>query len=339
MNIPSPSSTTTPFFSSTSANNFSNKNSNGNILSSSSSSPSFPSSSSTSSFSSTNSSREFDTPSPSQLQTQTTFSNIHTYNVTTSNAPNFQSQSYQSSQFSQQQNFSSIASTSVSNFSSQTHLHQQQQQQQQVMPTQFNSIEPNYPSTDSFDSNQTTSSGAPSTLTMNSNFFIQNKCRQLPCKTYISTGTCPYGDRCVFLHDPYITGKTIYIKTKRKSKESLTTDLFFWPTMPINLVSMKLDEKKLPHVFQSYRVPPPNNSTNLNNSNNDGAVYSMWENFLDFCARESLILGINNNRPIVQLNPLNVINPYNGQKRLNCFVQLSLGSSLSSGNTVANTSH
>lgn len=26
------------------------------------------------------------------------------------------------------------------------------------------------------------------------------KCRQLPCRTFISTGSCPYGDRCVFLH-------------------------------------------------------------------------------------------------------------------------------------------
>ena len=26
--------------------------------------------------------------------------------------------------------------------------------------------------------------------------------RQLPCRTFISTGTCPYKDRCVYLHDP-----------------------------------------------------------------------------------------------------------------------------------------
>ena len=40
------------------------------------------------------------------------------------------------------------------------------------------------------------------------------KCRQLPCKTFISTGSCPYGDRCVFLHDPSIVSKPVYIKTK-----------------------------------------------------------------------------------------------------------------------------
>jgi hypothetical protein len=26
--------------------------------------------------------------------------------------------------------------------------------------------------------------------------------RQLPCRTFISTGYCPYKDRCVYLHDP-----------------------------------------------------------------------------------------------------------------------------------------
>lgn len=40
------------------------------------------------------------------------------------------------------------------------------------------------------------------------------KCRQLPCRTFISTGSCPYGDRCVFLHDPSIVSKPVYIKSK-----------------------------------------------------------------------------------------------------------------------------
>ncbi len=26
--------------------------------------------------------------------------------------------------------------------------------------------------------------------------------RQLPCKTFIATGSCPYYQRCVFIHDP-----------------------------------------------------------------------------------------------------------------------------------------
>lgn len=40
------------------------------------------------------------------------------------------------------------------------------------------------------------------------------KCRQLPCRTFISAGSCPYGDRCVFLHDMSIVSKPVYIKSK-----------------------------------------------------------------------------------------------------------------------------
>lgn len=89
------------------------------------------------------------------------------------------------------------------------------------------------------------------------------KCRQLPCRTFISTGSCPYGDRCVFLHDPSIVSKPVYIKTKvscflslyicfifthnlilkRKSKEDTVTDAFFWPTMSLNSVMGKLDAR------------------------------------------------------------------------------------------------
>lgn len=28
--------------------------------------------------------------------------------------------------------------------------------------------------------------------------------RQLPCRTYVSTGCCPYKDRCIYLHDPRV---------------------------------------------------------------------------------------------------------------------------------------
>lgn len=70
------------------------------------------------------------------------------------------------------------------------------------------------------------------------------KCRQLPCRTFISTGSCPYGDRCVFLHDPSIVAKPVYIKTKRKSKEDVATDAFFWPTMSLSSVMGKTDSKQ-----------------------------------------------------------------------------------------------
>lgn len=38
------------------------------------------------------------------------------------------------------------------------------------------------------------------------------KCRLLPCRTFISTGSCCYGDRCVFLHDQSIVSKPVFVK-------------------------------------------------------------------------------------------------------------------------------
>jgi hypothetical protein len=94
----------------------------------------------------------------------------------------------------------------------------------------------------------------------------QMKCRQLPCRTFISAGSCPYGDRCVFLHDPAVVSKPIYIRSKvssgrasmcstlskshtmilsfqRKSKDDAGVDAFFWPTMPWNAVMGRVDMK------------------------------------------------------------------------------------------------
>ncbi len=71
----------------------------------------------------------------------------------------------------------------------------------------------------------------------------QFKCRQLPCRTFVSTGSCPYGDRCVFLHDPSIVAKPVYVRVKRKSKDDVVTDTFFWPTMSLNSVMGKVDNK------------------------------------------------------------------------------------------------
>lgn len=54
----------------------------------------------------------------------------------------------------------------------------------------------------------------PSSTGQNPYANSQSKCRQLPCRTFISCGSCPYGDRCVFLHDPSIVSKPIYVRSK-----------------------------------------------------------------------------------------------------------------------------
>jgi hypothetical protein len=49
----------------------------------------------------------------------------------------------------------------------------------------------------------------------------EEKYKQLPCITFISNGSCPYNNRCRFLHDQRLTAKVNYHKrlTTAKNKE------------------------------------------------------------------------------------------------------------------------
>ena len=69
-------------------------------------------------------------------------------------------------------------------------------------------------------------------------------CQYILChhRTFISTGSCPYNDRCVFLHDPRVLSNRVVMKARlRKSKEDLCQDSLFWPTMPRREVVGRLD--------------------------------------------------------------------------------------------------
>jgi len=88
----------------------------------------------------------------------------------------------------------------------------------------------------------TTSSTSSNASSDKSNSEI--KFRQLPCRTWISTGTCPYNDKCVFLHDRRCQSKILPNAPKKKSKEDIRQDCFFWPAMPRNRVNEVLDQKK-----------------------------------------------------------------------------------------------
>lgn len=107
------------------------------------------------------------------------------------------------------------------------------------------------------------------------------KFRQLPCRTFISVGTCPYRERCVYLHDPRIICREAKTKTRRKNKEDTVVDSLFWPIMPYGQVASKLDSNRQPHVIQSYVVPSPQQDQFYRH---DQAVYSMWMHFVDFCS-------------------------------------------------------
>lgn len=159
------------------------------------------------------------------------------------------------------------------------------------------------------------------------------KCRQLPCRTFISTGSCPYGDRCVFLHDARITSKPVYVRSKRKTKDDTTVDAFFWPTMPLHTVMGVLDNRNQPHIAQPYVVPVPvghssaaingnGNNSNNNNNYNETAVYSMWEHFLDFLKVDSLSV-VTVPRVVPTTDEYNPINPHTGKSRLPVLMYLS----------------
>jgi hypothetical protein len=52
----------------------------------------------------------------------------------------------------------------------------------------------------------------------------ESKFRQLPCRTFISVGTCPYKDRCVFLHDCRCASSNAKAKIRTKNKEDVVLD-------------------------------------------------------------------------------------------------------------------
>ena len=52
--------------------------------------------------------------------------------------------------------------------------------------------------------------------------------RQLPCRTFVSSGACPYRERCVYLHDPRLVHKGARTLTRKKNKEDIVQDSLFW---------------------------------------------------------------------------------------------------------------
>lgn len=147
------------------------------------------------------------------------------------------------------------------------------------------------------------------------------KFRQLPCRTFISVGTCPYRERCVYLHDPRIICREAKTKTRRKNKEDSVVDALFWPIMPYNLVAAKQDNNRQPHVIQPYTVPPPQNDQYLRH---DQAVYSMWMHFVDLCAACATSEGPSQgDNAACYLAPDTATNAYTQEKRLAVFRALS----------------
>jgi len=135
-------------------------------------------------------------------------------------------------------------------------------------------------------------------------------------------GTCPYRDRCVYLHDPRLIYRDAKTKTRKKNSEDSILDSFFWPTMPIQEVRKKLDSSKQPHVIQNYVVPGPDAWNNPTECIHDQAIYSMWMHFTEFCGNASS--GVTD-KSSNTFNSKVAKNQYSKRQRLALFVNLSNG--------------
>lgn len=150
-------------------------------------------------------------------------------------------------------------------------------------------------------------------------FNSSSKYRQLPCRTFISVGTCPYRERCVYLHDPRCVSKEARTRTRKKNKEDSTSDSLFWPVMPQSKVNSRLDGNQQPHVVQEYSVPVPRQDQY---EKHDRALYSLWMHFVDFCISNSVVGELSEHLKCVLSSEV-LVNMQTKAPRLNVFVKLS----------------
>ena len=84
----------------------------------------------------------------------------------------------------------------------------------------------------------------------------REKFRRMICQTFLSTGGCPYADRCVFLHDPRLLISEFKVKpTKNARQATASKDTFYWPDQNREDVSSLLDAQGLPDANQPYNIP------------------------------------------------------------------------------------
>jgi hypothetical protein len=156
-----------------------------------------------------------------------------------------------------------------------------------------------------------------------------SKCRLLPCRTFLSTGSCPYNDRCVFIHDPRIASASPQLRIRKKTKDDSTIDAFFWTPMNNDDTRTLTDQNNIPQVSQFYIVSTP--LEQLANTNKPYAVrelrtaiavYSMWNYYLDFLATDPLSTVSHIPRRVPAAKPADPVNRHTGRRRLPIFVKL-----------------
>ena len=118
------------------------------------------------------------------------------------------------------------------------------------------------------------------------------KYRRMTCLTHIHSGICPYGRRCVFLHDPRVSstrpGLRAFPASKGTPKSANVKDTFYWPDQRKEDISANLEPgTNLPACNQEYNIPEAFQMSSC--SLHDRGLYSMWNFFIDF------MLDINDN--------------------------------------------
>ena len=102
--------------------------------------------------------------------------------------------------------------------------------------------------------------------------------RQLPCKTFISCGDCPYRDKCSFIHDISLASKGYISKNNLYNDISNKNDSFFWKPMPFEQLQKQYSANK-GDIFQPY-IPSKLHSES---KYVEYAVKSLWSNLSDYC--------------------------------------------------------
>lgn len=106
------------------------------------------------------------------------------------------------------------------------------------------------------------------------------------CSTHIATGACPYGRKCVFLHDPRLngsqlvsTGRVKYIKGIANNK-IVTKDCFYYPDQSKECSRKHTDDSTgIPTNDQQYNIPQ--SFRNKFASYHNKYLFSLWNHFIE----------------------------------------------------------
>eukprot|EP01038_Epipyxis_sp_PR26KG_P013433 gene13433-18011_t len=162
---------------------------------------------------------------------------------------------------------------------------------------------------------------------------------QLPCRTFIAVGCCPYGEKCAYLHFDWCVSNSFHRNAKGKNKEMIVSDSFFWP--PIS--STPIEGFSTYNGRTGYYSVPLPQKSEPDYYLHDRGLYSLWSHFYyQSILFSSLSPYQTNNRFYNQYKShetiLNILrfqssksklNMFTHDSRLECFIYLSQGQSIS----------